>query len=119
MQTKINRNMFKLDADNKTINIDICIYFNNALSSNKSRQRPFTFTLPLNFSKKEVIKEMSITFDASKVKKHVLVEDFKSKILEVAKPSAESLNLVVNGQIDENNLYEDGPDASNANYNVQ
>lgn len=67
MQTKLLRNMFKLDADNKTINIDVCIYFNNALSSKKSYQRPFVFTMPLNFSQKEQITDMSVTFDRSKV----------------------------------------------------
>ena len=41
--------MFKLDADNKAILLDLSINFNNALSSKDSFQRPFIFTMPLNF----------------------------------------------------------------------
>jgi len=52
-QTKIMRNLFKLDATNKAINIDVIIYFSGKLSSKNARQRPFMFTMPLNFSQKE------------------------------------------------------------------
>lgn len=73
--------MFKLDATNKAINIEVIIYFSGKLSSSKARQRPFMFTMPLNFSQKEQVTNVFVTFDKSKVLKHVKVEDFKQKLL--------------------------------------
>ena len=51
--TKLNRNMFKLDKDDKMILVDIIIFFNNKLSTVRAPQRPFAFQLPLNFKTKE------------------------------------------------------------------
>ena len=73
--------MYKLDANNKTINIDICIYFNNRLSSDRSLQRPFVFTMPLNFCSKEQFNDLTVAFDHDKVIKHIKVADFKEKLL--------------------------------------
>jgi len=73
--------MYKLDANNKIINIDLCIYFNNKLSSDKALQRPFVFTMPLNFSAKEQVHDLTVSFDHTKVMKYIKIEDFKEKLL--------------------------------------
>jgi len=75
------RNLFKLDVKNPTVQIDVCIFFNNKLTSSKAFQRPFMFQLPLNFSQKEQCQTFSVTFDHSKVQKVIKVEDFKAKLL--------------------------------------
>jgi len=81
IQTKIERNKFKLTPENKTIAIDVCIYFNNSLSSKDAFQRPFLFSLPLNFSQKEQVKDLTVSFDHNRVLKEVKIEDFKQKLL--------------------------------------
>ena len=63
MQTKISRNFFKIDAANPTVVIEVIIYFNSKLSSKEGLQRPFMFSMPLNFSKKEQIQTATVTFD--------------------------------------------------------
>ena len=40
------------------------------------------FSMPLNFHQKEQVKDMTVSFDQSKVNKHIKIEDFKAKLLD-------------------------------------
>ena len=73
MQTKVSRNFFKVDAANPTVVIEVVVYFNNKLSSQKGLQRPFMFSMPLNFSQKEQVTTASVTFDSDRVAKIIKV----------------------------------------------
>ena len=81
IQTKLKRTFFKVDAQNPTIFIDVCIYFNNKLSSKEGLQRPFMFSMPLNFSTKEQVQSTAVTFDFAKIEKHIKIEDFQQGML--------------------------------------
>lgn len=74
--TKLNRNMFKLDKDDKVILVDIMIFFNNRLTSKRAPQRPFCMQLPLNFKTKEQVESFTMYFDGDRVNKIIKVEDF-------------------------------------------
>lgn len=106
MQTKIKRTFFKVDAQNPTIFIEVCIYFNNKLSSKKAMQRPFMFTMPLNFSQKEQFSTATVTFDASKVAKVIKIEDFKASLLKNTEKITKSISeesaedLILYGKLD-------------------
>lgn len=78
IQTKINRNKFKLDADNKVIMISVTIWFNNRLSTKQAPLRPFTFQMPLNFGTVEKTQSFCITFDGLAIKKEIKLEDWQA-----------------------------------------
>ena len=67
--------------DEKCINIEIMIWFNEKLGSKNARQRPFGFTMPLNFSTREVVQSVDITFDQQKVLEVIKIADYKQKKL--------------------------------------
>ena len=66
--TKLDRNQFKLDIDNPEVNVVITIFFNNELGSKKAFAKPFTFRYPLNFDTTENTQELTVSFDASRVR---------------------------------------------------
>ena len=47
---KINRNLFKLDNENKKVMIDITIWTTKKLESKKALAKPFAFIYELDFS---------------------------------------------------------------------
>jgi hypothetical protein len=53
IMTKINRSNFKLDKDNKEILIDLIMWSNKKLESDKVPAKPFSFCFPLDFDNKE------------------------------------------------------------------
>lgn len=87
IMTKLNRNMFKLDKDDKIILVDISINLNNKLSSTRAPQRPCFIQLPLNFKTKEQLETFTVFFDVDKVKEVIKVEDHLQKHLSACDPS--------------------------------
>jgi len=68
------------------------------------------FTLPLNFSQKEQLKDLTVSFDKNKIKSIIKVEDFKAKLLEVSN---------IKMEINEENMYNDNVIGGGVDYKVE
>ena len=58
------------------IQIQIKIFFNNKMLSDKARSKPFEFNYPLNFDTKESVETFKISFDSFKLNMNLEIEDF-------------------------------------------
>ena len=75
--------MFKLDQENKEIQIDITIWTSKQIETKRALAKPFTFMYPLDFDTKESKQEIQIYFDKESVLKNIKIDQWQAGLLKI------------------------------------